>query len=66
METAAGEAPLMLDVAGVAKLTGLGVRSVERLLARGVLRKLKPAGIRRTMVSREEVVKWVARGCPRK
>jgi excisionase family DNA binding protein len=64
MQTTTERTPLLLTKEQVAELTGLGVRTVERLTARGVLRGVRPAGMRCVRYRREDVEDWVRRGCP--
>jgi excisionase family DNA binding protein len=47
-----------------AEALGLGVRVVERLLSRGVLRGLHATGSRVVWLRRAELEAWVAAGCP--
>ncbi len=56
--------PLLLDKHQVARLVGLSVRTICRLTSRGVLKRIKPAGMRCSRWSREAIVEWVRRGCP--
>jgi len=58
------EQPQLLTKLQVAQLAGIGVRSVERLTARGVLRVVRPAGMRCARYRRSEVVAWIEAGCP--
>lgn len=53
----------LLSKRQTAALLGLGVRSVERLAARGVLTAVKPAGMRVIRFRRVDVLKWIAGGC---
>ena len=56
--------PLNLSKRQVAQLAGVGVRTVERLTARGALRAFRPAGLRCVRYARGEVLDWIERGCP--
>lgn len=55
---------LLLTKAQAAALAGVGVRSIERLLCRGVLTRVS-AGLERCVrVERAELEQWVRQGCP--
>jgi predicted DNA-binding transcriptional regulator AlpA len=58
------DGPLLLTRAHVAALTGLGVRTIDRLTARGILRRIRPAGMRCSRWLRSEVEDWIGKGCP--
>jgi excisionase family DNA binding protein len=55
---------LLLSKQDAAELLGLGVRVVERLLSRGVLKALHATGSRMVWIRRAELEAWVAAGCP--
>jgi excisionase family DNA binding protein len=55
---------LVLSRNQVAQLAGLSVRTIERLDAIGVLRGFRPGGRRAVRYHRNEVLRWIADGCP--
>lgn len=56
--------PPLLTADQVQQLTGLKGTSVGRLAIRGVLRSIRPGGVRAVRFDREEVLEWIAAGCP--
>ncbi|MDE2097205.1 MAG: helix-turn-helix domain-containing protein [Patescibacteria group bacterium] len=54
----------LLSKRQAAQLLGIGVRTVERFVARGVLIPVRPAGIRAVRFKRGDLLAWVEKGCP--
>jgi predicted DNA-binding transcriptional regulator AlpA len=57
------DGPLLLTRQQVSALTGLGIRTIDRLTARGILKRLRPAGMRCSRWRRADIEEWVADGC---
>jgi hypothetical protein len=57
--------PLLIDMATVAALLQLSLRTVKRRAASGEIPgRCRPCGIRRALFSRVAIEDWVAKGCP--
>ena len=56
-------APLLIDVAEAARLTGLSPRTVWRYASCGKFPSPLQVGGRR-LWNRQELIKWVSSGCP--
>lgn len=54
----------LLSKRQAAELLGLGVRTIERLVSRGVLTAVRPGGVRAVRFERAKLLAWIARGCP--
>ena len=64
MRAPLSEKAMLLTKEDVAELARLAPRSVDRLVSRGVLRRIKPAGMSCVRFVRAEVEEWISRGCP--
>lgn len=63
LRTSTSEKPLLLDVKEIAKLLGISVRTVWGKSASGYMPKPVRIG-KLCRWRREEIEKWVAKGCP--
>ena len=63
-EIAAAEESLLVGVAEAVALTGIPKQSFLRLAGKGVVEKIRPAGMRRVFFRRQDLLDWVAKGCP--
>lgn len=62
-ENTNGLPPLLLTKQQVSKLTGIAVRTIDRLVSRRVLRVIRVAGSRSVRFNRKEIENWVEKGC---
>lgn len=57
--------PLLLTKLEAARLLGISRATLDRLAIRGVVRSLRPGGMRGVRFARAELERWVEAGCPR-